>query len=396
MQTLEAQYEIVTPMFIGGAHPNDAPEIRPPSVKGALRFWWRALQWGNCLNDHHGDVNVALKHLYLKEAELFGAAAKEDQFGQGKISLKIKIDNGKRELAVATKNGILPNPAAGQCYLLGQGLYHFKDGFLRAAISPSQSFSVILKLHDTVSAQSIADALMAFGLLGGLGSRARKGWGAIAIRSLAYTDQSKKSQTLPVPNDIETYKKCLTQLLSQPDAPLPPFSAFSKHSRIDISTMADNPLQALNQVGEEMQHYRSYGQKKNMEHKVNGKKAEQNFKEDHDLVLDFAHGKVIKDHPRRVVFGLPHNYFYSNGTKVDVDAYHDGTSRRASPVIIHIHQFSSGRSIGIHCLLKSQFLPERGRIQLKKGHKSQSVECDVDWKVIEAYLERFTQGERIL
>jgi CRISPR-associated protein Cmr1 len=48
METIEAVYRIVTPMFIGGADqkPNDG--VRAPSFKGMLRFWWRALNWGRC------------------------------------------------------------------------------------------------------------------------------------------------------------------------------------------------------------------------------------------------------------------------------------------------------------------------------------------------------------
>ncbi len=46
MEKLEATFRIVTPMFIGGADQTPSDGIRPPSVKGALRFWWRALNWG--------------------------------------------------------------------------------------------------------------------------------------------------------------------------------------------------------------------------------------------------------------------------------------------------------------------------------------------------------------
>jgi hypothetical protein len=45
-ESIEASFRIVTPMFIGGADQTPADGIRPPSVKGALRFWWRALNWG--------------------------------------------------------------------------------------------------------------------------------------------------------------------------------------------------------------------------------------------------------------------------------------------------------------------------------------------------------------
>ena len=42
MESQEFEVEIVTPLFLGGADPNKA-ELRAPSIKGALRFWWRAL-----------------------------------------------------------------------------------------------------------------------------------------------------------------------------------------------------------------------------------------------------------------------------------------------------------------------------------------------------------------
>ena len=48
MNTLEATYRIVTPMFIGDAE-QKATSLRPPSIKGALRFWWRALNWKSYL-----------------------------------------------------------------------------------------------------------------------------------------------------------------------------------------------------------------------------------------------------------------------------------------------------------------------------------------------------------
>ena len=44
MRTITATIEVVTPMFLGGA--DQSPDgIRPSSVKGALRFWWRAWAW---------------------------------------------------------------------------------------------------------------------------------------------------------------------------------------------------------------------------------------------------------------------------------------------------------------------------------------------------------------
>jgi len=393
MQKIEAQFEIVTPMFIGGADKQEPPEIRPPSIKGALRFWWRALQWGACLKATASE-DQALQLLHKQEAELFGAAFKDGNYGQGNVLLKVKNLPSKPEN--------MSKFSSGQQYLLGQGLYHFRNGLLQTALASKQHFNVILILNkniDAQSAQSVIDALMLFGLLGGLGSRARKGWGSVAIQSLMLTDKENKSQNIPVPDNKESYTKTISAILSNLPQTLPPFSAFSSQTRIDLSTTTSKlPESLLTEIGEQMQMYRSYGRNGGSGHKVNGKDAEQNFKIDHDLILDFAQGQHVSEHPKRTVFGLPHNYFYSNGTKVDVDAEAEQgkSSRRASPLIIHIHRFLSGESIAVHTLLKADFLPEGRRVQLKKGHKTQMLKCDVDWTVVTDYLERFKQGERII
>lgn len=43
MASLQLELTVVTPAFVGGADPNDHSELRPPSIKGQLRFWHRAI-----------------------------------------------------------------------------------------------------------------------------------------------------------------------------------------------------------------------------------------------------------------------------------------------------------------------------------------------------------------
>ncbi len=43
MDKLVVTLKTVTPLFLGGANPNDTAELRAPSIKGALRFWYRAM-----------------------------------------------------------------------------------------------------------------------------------------------------------------------------------------------------------------------------------------------------------------------------------------------------------------------------------------------------------------
>ncbi len=46
MQRLEVTLQTITPLFMGGSDPRREPELRAASVRGALRFWLRALLSG--------------------------------------------------------------------------------------------------------------------------------------------------------------------------------------------------------------------------------------------------------------------------------------------------------------------------------------------------------------
>ena len=60
MHKITFECETITPMFLSGAD-GATPELRPPSIKGALRFWWRAM------NGH-----LSLPELKRIEGEIFG------------------------------------------------------------------------------------------------------------------------------------------------------------------------------------------------------------------------------------------------------------------------------------------------------------------------------------
>jgi CRISPR-associated protein Cmr1 len=75
-KTITAHYKITTPMFLGGEEQQaDARQFRNASFKGALRFWWRALNWGRVLQAAAGDRAQALKNLHAEEGRLFGLAS---------------------------------------------------------------------------------------------------------------------------------------------------------------------------------------------------------------------------------------------------------------------------------------------------------------------------------
>jgi CRISPR-associated protein Cmr1 len=79
MIELEAKFFILTPLFMSGSDKSKA-ELRVPSIKGALRFWWRALALGRL-----GSVGKVREN----ESRIFGSAGSD--FGQARVHLRLKL-----------------------------------------------------------------------------------------------------------------------------------------------------------------------------------------------------------------------------------------------------------------------------------------------------------------
>jgi CRISPR-associated protein Cmr1 len=392
-KTITATFEIVTPMFIGDAD-QKATAMRPTSIKGALRFWWRAL------NGH-----LSLSELAKEEARLFGSTK-----GGGVFSLAVEQKNIITKPLNITSN---KNPADNEklnvsqisphAYLLGQGLSD-RNAIIEGKFTITILFNpktTGVDQQEEKDRQQIKRSLQLFGILGALGSRARHGWGSVSMTTVSDT------KDISIPKTKEEYQQLLQSFLNGKTPLLPDFTAFSSKSRIDISGSHKNPMTLLSNSGHQLQLYRSYGLKRNgkNEHMVGDTKAKQKFTSDHDLILDHIQGTKAKKAPDRVVFGLPHNYRFSNNVgDACVDATISGEqTRRASPLFTHIQKIGTDYFL-IHALLPAVFLPEKeGKIVISTGKKfdgnassSSVVTPCVDWSVVTKFMDEFQGATKVL
>jgi len=377
---ITAEYKITTPMFLGGAFPAegiDAQQFRDASLKGALRFWWRALNWGRVLKANHGDEAAALKALHQREGELFGRASDGKDSVQSQVQLSSTLEGCRQQPA---------GPGlASLGYLLGQGLYHFNQGLLRPHLSGGSlqvtaRFKPVTARADT---ESVKEALIALGLFGGLGSRARKGLGSLAIQHIAAKADA--------PYQFSSLQQ-VEQFIAGLDFSAPanaPLSALSNQSRIDCLTSGGNAVALLAEIGNEMQLYRSYGRNG----MVGRQEARRNFVPDHDNALKAANGERIAELPKRGVFGLPHNYYFSSSrASLGIAPKDSNRNRRASPLLIHIHEFPDGQCMAIQTLLPARFLPNNTEVELNGNRRSNTLlDPAVDYDVIHRYLDGFKQ-----
>ena len=260
-ETLEATYRIVTPMFIGGADQSPSDGIRPPSVKGALRFWWRALNWSR-LREQKGNDPDALKQLHEDEVRYFGASA--EQGGQGSFLLSIS----QIEQKFIAKGSIHPEfKSLDAARYLGYGLMEAffsrnkgtEAGQLtRGCINEKQHFTVSIISRQKID-ETIHEALIALGLFGGLGSRSRHGMGSLSLESLSLNG----NLFWQLPADKGAFIESASGLLNGKRTSVlpPPYSAFSQNARVDVLLEAGSPFAILDEFARAQLMYRSWGRK---------------------------------------------------------------------------------------------------------------------------------------
>ncbi|EJF54684.1 CRISPR type III-B/RAMP module RAMP protein Cmr1 [Saprospira grandis DSM 2844] len=151
MHRITFECETITPMFMAGAD-GKTPELRAPSIKGALRFWWRAL------NGH-----LELEELKEREKALFGSTA-------GKSAFLLRASLIGDEKIASYK--MLP---------------HRERSFRAEAFSPRQKFTVTISARDEKVFSSIKKVFLFLSIAGGLGKRARRGFGSFFVENQGYS-----------------------------------------------------------------------------------------------------------------------------------------------------------------------------------------------------------------
>ncbi len=180
METKEFEVEIVTPLFLGGADPKKA-ELRAPSIKGALRFWWRALYGSDDLEDMK-------KH----EDEIFGSTTKKASF-----SLHLKeVDNIKPVLKDLPQGVKIKTTSRGRTFpisiieYLAYGLCEYnreqrKNVYTKEHVEAGTKFKIAINIKDKSFKEQILASLKIVTNYGGLGSHSRNGFGSIKIEELS-------------------------------------------------------------------------------------------------------------------------------------------------------------------------------------------------------------------
>ncbi len=235
MKKIECEIEILTPMFLGGAaqarESRVLCELRAQSLKGLLRFWWRAYKYGSIDPSLGHDKRLA--RLADEEGKMFGSSAGAGS--KSAFSISTHAD------PLTTSNAPLPqnhklrvqgktfsiNILEYLCYgthehVKGQGVKFIRDYFM-----PNQRFKMTFRIHQNQHENEILTALYLSSEFGGIGSRSRNGFGSFCICDRAALFGALGQDYC---GDVVRNQSIATRLFST--QALPPFTAFSASAKL--------------------------------------------------------------------------------------------------------------------------------------------------------------------
>lgn len=155
MESIVFNCELITPLFMSGAD-GITPELRAPSIKGAMRYWWRAM---------HGDKD--LKTLQELEGQIFGDTKQRS---------KVIVIVGEQPVTI-NDNDMLPHK---------ENPNHRSP---KKSYKNSTMLNIKLKMNSEIKLSNgniftliqLKDLFILVATFGGLGKRSRRGMGSFKV-----------------------------------------------------------------------------------------------------------------------------------------------------------------------------------------------------------------------
>lgn len=385
-QTFEC--EVLTPLFLGGSEARGTPELRAPSLRGAMRYWYRALLGGTQAS--------SLESLHQFESALFGKAEEGGALvTRLQLAEKQQTQAYEKDHAIRTPKGdFLPT---GKDYLLWSMSSTGKPGTprfqpSRQYIEPGSHFKFTLsaKLDSTVIQKGEA-AFWLLANLGAVGARSNRGAGSFQAIGNGLANSFTIASSV---EELQGYlhlglARCLEQVGRT-------WRSFLKDEQAEFDTLhpgfcdifivAETPTgwsdyrSALNGLGNRFRDFRTHLNPKGI------------GKSEHDAVLRWLERGGKGPQLKRPVFGLPIPFRYSQGGPSDVILHADG-DRRGSPLHIRVTRLSNGNYVGVLTLFKSRFLPDKTDLKLQE--RKWTAPPPPDFTVIQDFIRTFPVHEGV-
>ncbi|MCS7177915.1 MAG: type III-B CRISPR module RAMP protein Cmr1 [Anaerolineae bacterium] len=397
--SLTVTLEAVTPLFLGGADPYGAPELRAPSFRGALRYWLRA-----ALGGVYGDDAAGLHAIRRAEARVFGST-EADWGGASAVVIQCKckevqprpVNYGLEKDVQTQKSGKTVSQPSGRDYLYWS-MSGFRGRPSRQYYPEGSRFLLELRVRPGVSDndQVFQEAIAALWLLvqlGGVGSRSRRIGGSLSVLepeeacgfSFVLRSENPKEIAQELGKGLTAVRK-----LFQQHHPEGRNLSLSNPSEFDIlhPTVCKvwvlgiwrSSAQAVEAIGVALRDFRTYREP------------------DHTEVAKWLTGTPIQT-VERSVFGLPLPFRYSGkGLQGIVQGRtkppEKAINRRASPLWLTVSKTDRGQYVGVATLFCSRFLPKGEQLHGRQD-RVPALSPPADYRLIEQFIAEKFHAEEV-
>lgn len=426
-----ASIELNTPAVLGGARPLQVDpyfKLRPSSVRGGLRYWFRAAA-ASMLWPERGSDATAQHHL---DAKMVDALRKLEAYVFGDTERRSRV------VVLPPEGGVVdtwqPMPHRDRdpgLRYLGYGLFDGKEGPpTRLQTRHGEPLQLHLHIRDPQPAlvQVVIASLWLWTTFGGLGARGRRGYGSMQLVSLTSSDTRPVGELArlcnSVPKDAHEHLHRLQRGIGASQDSIKALVDLAKHGRDELHGNGQRPhpsirtldgianlhalhgdapvaLDALEVAGTLMQRFRSSLKRKTPlpdYHAVKG-----------SLTPPYRAPTTVD----RAAFGLPLNFYFRslNGLKTQfLPLRHGGDDqpdRLASPLLVRVHALEprpGKRAYGVTLVNlagRSTAKPLLG-CDLRQGKDAKAIAAPtaklldgfIDWAVRTSQQEQSLQSAR--
>ncbi len=343
MHELTVTLETVTPVFLGGADPRGAPELRPPAFRGAMRYWLRALLGA-------ADEKVMRQH----EDYLFGVGG--DQANAGAVSLRFSppLNPPQKTYSELVQGRI----GTGYLWFAARGTRAESE---RSAIMPT-TFPLMLSCPRSKQPEQdlerAAAVLWLLTRLGSIGARSRRFAGGVQV-SAVESAHDGESIIAKLPVRANSPQELVAEIAEGIQA--------ARHA-FGMRQLIKSPPHLFDVLHPErcgvfvLNH--TFGSWEDAVEKIG--QAYQGFRRlrqpDYKVVKTaMTSGQDLRGTVERAAFGLPIPFFYrSLGNRtatLQAEGNEGKLDRRASPLWMRAVKLNSGDYAVVFTWFKSQFLP---------------------------------------
>lgn len=358
------KYELITPLFGGGVEAGIADPVtvvRAASIRGQLRFWWRACRAAGY---------VSMAEMKVREDEVWGSTERpssvvievlpdQDNFITSEPAFQVALEGGRRKVKASPK--IAPYAAFP---LLPDKDEQRQIGWKSEDVLAGVMFTLSLRYPQSLQFD-VQAATWAWETFGGIGARTRRGFGALRLLSDGIGAHDLPADSVQIEQAInDQLAKFVADGSGGHGVPkLPRNTRSDKGIAIKVTSVRSNATESWKYLADQLNNYRQarFGGKYGLSQWPEANEIRRRTHTPLKIADDALDGGMVQKFPR-AVFGLPIIFHMPHDQGIpDITLRGSGAiDRLASPLILRPLSCAGGKAVGMVVILRGPHYPQGG------------------------------------